>query len=267
MKTRFCKIKFQCRKLCDGFSIANFQHRAINYLRPLMKKFFKRIGAWLLKIIKWFFILSIGSTILFRFVPVPFTTLMIIRCAQQIFSSDKKLTLKKDWTSLDEMSPAMPLAVMASEDQNFEEHFGFDFDAIKKAEKYNDAHKGKRVRGASTISQQTAKNVFLFPARSWVRKGFEVYFTFLIEVFWSKKRIMEVYLNVIETGDGVYGAEAAAQEYFHKPAKKLSIREASLIAAVLPNPLKWNPAKPTPYIAGKSARIMHFMSQLDAKDF
>lgn len=220
-----------------------------------------------LKVIKWFFILSIASVIIFRFVPVPFTPLMVIRCGEQLFSSDKKLKLKKDWTSIDEMSSAMPLAAMAAEDQNFEEHFGFDFKAIKKAGEYNDRHKGKRLKGASTISQQTAKNVFLFPARSWIRKGFEVYFTFLIEVVWSKKRIMEVYLNVIEMGEGVYGAEAAAQEYFHKPAKKLSNREASLIAAVLPNPRKWSPANPTPYILKKSGRIMFFMSRLDAKDF
>ncbi len=219
------------------------------------------------KILKWFFVLSIVSVILFRFVPVPFTPLMLIRCGEQLFSKDKKLKLKKDWISIDEMSSAMPLAAMAAEDQNFEEHFGFDFKAIKKAGEYNDRHKGKRIKGASTISQQTAKNVFLFPARSWVRKGFEVYFTFLIEVAWSKKRIMEVYLNVIEMGEGVYGAEAAAQEYFHKPAKKLSNRAASLIAAVLPNPRKWSPARPTPYIQRKSGRIMFFMSRLDAKDF
>ena len=192
---------------------------------------------------------------------------MLIRCEQQLFDPDKKVRLTKDWTSLEEMSSAMPLAVIAAEDQNFEEHFGFDFKAIKKAGEYNSRHKGKRVKGASTISQQTAKNVFLVPSRSWIRKGFEVYFTFLIEVFWSKKRIMEVYLNVIETGEGIYGTEAAAQEYFHKPAKKLSLREASLIAAVLPNPRKWSPAKPTPYIQKKSGRIMYFMSRLDAKDF
>ena len=227
----------------------------------------KTILRLVLKVIKWFFILSIASVIIFRFVPVPFTPLMVIRCGEQLFSSDKKLKLKKDWTSIDEMSSAMPLAAMAAEDQNFEEHFGFDFKAIKKAGEYNERHKGKRLKGASTISQQTAKNVFLFPARSWVRKGFEVYFTFLIEVVWSKKRIMEVYLNVIEMGEGVYGAEAAAQEYFHKPAKKLSNREASLIAAVLPNPRKWSPARPTPYIMRKSGRIMFFMSRLDAKDF
>jgi monofunctional glycosyltransferase len=232
-----------------------------------VKSFFKKVLGFLWKIIKWFFILSILSVIIFRFVPVPVTPLMLLRCGEQLFSSEKKLKLKKDWTSIDEMSSAMPLAVMAAEDQNFEEHFGFDFKAIKKAGEYNAKHHGKRVKGASTISQQTAKNVFLFPARSWVRKGFEVYFTFLIEVFWSKKRIMEVYLNVIETGEGIYGAEAAAQTYFKKSAKKLSIREASLIAAVLPNPRFWSPARPSAYIQRKSGRIMHFMSRLDAKDF
>jgi monofunctional glycosyltransferase len=229
-------------------------------LKPLLKNSLR----FLLKLIKWFFILSIGSVILFRFVPPPFTPLMVIRCTQQLFDKDKKVRLSKDWVSLDEMSPAIPLAVMAAEDQKFEEHFGFDFDAIKKAGKYNDRHNGKRKKGASTISQQTAKNVFLFPARSWLRKGFEVYFTFLIEIFWSKYRIMEMYLNEIEMGEGIYGAEAAAQEYFHKPAKKLSIKQSALLAAVLPNPRKWSPAKPTAYIERKSQRIIRFMSRLNS---
>jgi monofunctional biosynthetic peptidoglycan transglycosylase len=153
----------------------------------------------------------------------------------------------------------MPLAVIASEDQNFEDHFGFDLAAIKKAEAYNEKHKGKKLKGASTISQQTAKNVFLWQSRSWVRKGFEVYFTFLIEIFWSKQRIMEVYLNVIEMGDGIYGAEACSQEFFHKPSKKLSVQQAALIAAVLPNPRKWSVTKPTPYILHRQQRIIRFM--------
>ncbi|MBK6837467.1 MAG: monofunctional biosynthetic peptidoglycan transglycosylase [Bacteroidetes bacterium] len=226
----------------------------------------KKIFRFFLKAIIWFLVLSISSVILFRFVPIPFTPLMLIRCVEQ--KSDRKdMKLRKDWTSIDEMSAAMPLAVIASEDQNFEEHFGFDMDAIRKAQAYNDRHKGKRMKGASTISQQTAKNVFLWPSRSWIRKGFEVYFTFLIELFWSKQRIMEVYLNVIEMGNGVYGTEAAAQEYFHKPAKKLSMREAALIAAVLPNPRKWSPAKPSAYIQRKSSRIIHFMSRLKLEDF
>jgi monofunctional biosynthetic peptidoglycan transglycosylase len=215
-----------------------------------------------IRIVLWFLGLSIGSVILFRFVPVPVTPLMLIRVVEQLFSDDK-VRLMKDWTSLDELGENMPKAVIASEDQKFEEHLGFDFDAIKKANQYNERHKGKRVKGASTISQQTAKNVFLWPARSWVRKGFEVYFTFLIEIFWSKERIMEVYLNVIETGNGIYGAESAARYYFHKPAAALTVKESSLIAAVLPNPRKWSPSRPTPYIQRKASRITRFMRDVE----
>jgi monofunctional biosynthetic peptidoglycan transglycosylase len=232
-----------------------------------VKGFFKKI-LWLVwKIIKWFLILSIASVVLFRFVPPPFTPLMVIRTVQQVFDSEKKVRLSKQWVSLEKMSSALPLAVMAAEDQKFEEHFGFDFEAIRKAEKFNERHHGKRVKGASTISQQTAKNVFLFPARSWLRKGFEVYFTFLIEVFWNKRRIMEVYLNEIEMGDGIYGAEAAAQEYFNKPAEKLTIRQSALIAAILPNPRKWSASRPTPFIERKSQRIITFMSRLETDRF
>ena len=229
-----------------------------------MKNFFKKILFVLWKIIKWFFILSVVSVIFFRFVPVPVTPLMLIRCIEQKIDG-KDLKLKKDWTSIENISSAMPLAAMAAEDQKFEEHFGFDLEAIQKAQNYNQKHKGRRVRGASTISQQTAKNVFLFPTRSWIRKGFEVYFTFLIEVCWSKERIMEVYLNVAETGDGIYGVEAASQEYFHKPSKKLSVRESALIAAILPNPRKWSPVKPSTFVQRKALRIMHFMGRLSVK--
>ncbi len=226
----------------------------------------QRIKKVILKIILWFFGLSIGSVILFRFVPVPFTPLMIIRCVQQM-TGGEELTLNKDWVRLRKMSAALPLAVIAAEDQNFEEHFGFDLDAISKARKYNEKHPGKRMKGASTISQQTAKNVFLWPSRSWIRKGFEVYFTFLIEVVWSKRRIMEVYLNVIEMGKGIYGAEAASQKYFKKPSSKLSVRESALIAAVLPNPRRWSPAKPTLYIQNKSQRIIRNIGRLSSEDF
>jgi len=230
-----------------------------------MKIFFRKFFRIIWKIIKWFFLLSIASVILFRFVPIPVTPLMLIRCVEQKMDG-KEMKLDKDWTSIGDISAAMPLAAMAAEDQKFEEHFGFDLEAIKKAEEYNAKHKGKKVHGASTISQQTAKNVFLFPSRSWIRKGFEVYFTFLIEVFWSKQRIMEVYLNVIETGDGIYGTQAASQEYFHKPAKKLSVRESALIAAVLPNPRKWSPAKPSAFVQHKAGRIIHYMSYLSPID-
>lgn len=212
----------------------------------------------ILKVILWFFITSIASVIVFRFIPVPITPLMLIRCAEQAVSG-KEIRFKKEWKSLDEMGDKMPRAVITSEDQRFEEHFGFDFEAIEKAQEYNERHKGKKVRGASTISQQTAKNLFLWPSRTWVRKGFEVYFTFLIELFWSKERILEVYLNIIETGDGVYGAEAAAQTFFKKTSGRLTSMEAALIAAVLPNPRKWSPAKPSNYIRRRAAAINRMM--------
>lgn len=226
----------------------------------------KKIFRVFLKTVIWFIAISILSVIFFRFVPIPVTPLMLIRCIEQK-ANGKEMKLKKDWVSLDKISSAMPLAVIAAEDQKFEEHFGFDLEAIKKAEKYNKKHQGKKTKGASTISQQTAKNVFLWPNRSWIRKGFEVYFTFLIEIFWSKQRIMEVYLNVIEMGNGIYGVEAAAQKYFHKPASKLSVREASLIAAILPSPLKWSPVKPNARVQKKARRIMHFISRLKLEDF
>lgn len=226
----------------------------------------KKIVGVFLKIVIWFFGFSILSVIIFRFVPIPITPLMIIRSIGQK-GDGKEMKMKKDWISLKKIGTSMPLAVIAAEDQKFEEHFGFDIDAIQKAENYNDRHKGKKMRGASTISQQTAKNVFLWPSRSWIRKGFEVYFTFLIEIFWSKQRIMEVYLNVIEMGDGIYGIEAAAQNYFHKSAIDLSVKEAALIAAILPNPLNWNPVHPSLRVQRKANRIVHFISQLQLTDF
>ena len=226
----------------------------------------KKILRIIFKTAIWFFAISILSVIIFRFVPIPVTPLMLIRCVEQKWDG-KEMKLKKDWVSLDKISSAMPLAVIAAEDQKFEEHFGFDLEAIRKAENYNKKHQGKRMKGPSTISQQTAKNVFLWQGRNWIRKGFEVYFTFLIEIFWSKQRIMEVYLNVIEMGNGIYGVEAAAQEYFHKPASKLSVREASLIAAILPSPLKWSPVKPNARVQKKAGRIMHFISRLKLEDF
>ncbi|MFM7216447.1 MAG: monofunctional biosynthetic peptidoglycan transglycosylase [Bacteroidota bacterium] len=221
----------------------------------------KRIRRWVLLILVAFLSASIVSVVLLRFMPVPLTPLMVIRCAEQT-SGGEELKLSKKWTSLSALGDNMAKAVIAAEDQKFEEHFGFDFEAIKKARQYNQRHEGKRLKGASTISQQTAKNVFLWPGRSWIRKGFEVYFTFLIEVFWSKERILEVYLNVIETGDGIYGAEAAAQTFFNKPCNHLSASEAALIAAVLPNPRRWRPDKPSAYISRKAVRISRMMGNV-----
>lgn len=210
------------------------------------------------------FALSILTVILYRFVPPPVTYLMLHRTGAQLIEG-KKVKLKKNWVSADEISDNLKRAVIAAEDQQFLSHFGFDFEAIEKA--YERNKRGKKVRGASTISQQCAKNVFLWPKRNWLRKGFEVYFTFLIEVFWSKERIMEVYLNVIETGDGIYGAEAASQVYFHKQAKKLTKSEAALIAAVLPNPRKWKPSNPSGYILKRQRWIMRNMDRLGPLEF
>ncbi len=219
----------------------------------LLTKIFKIV----LKILIFFVILSVGSTILFRWLPVPLTPLMIIRCVEQK-GDGKSMTLKHDWVSLDEISPKLQLAVVCSEDQNYLKHYGFDWGAIEKAMKSNDS--GKKIRGGSTISQQTAKNVFLWPGRSYIRKGFEAYFTLLIETFWSKERIMEVYLNSIEMGNGIYGAEAAAQFWFKKSAAKLNKDESSAIAAILPNPLKYVANPPSAYISKRKAWVKKQMS-------
>ncbi len=219
-----------------------------------MKKLFLKLRRIFLKICLWFFILSIGSTILFRWLPVPVTPLMVMQCFEQAFDSKRELKFKKEWVPLAEISPNLQLAVICSEDQNFLEHYGFDLDAIEKAVKHNENH--KRKRGASTISQQTGKNVFLYDGRNWIRKGFEVYFTFMIELIWNKERIMEVYLNVIEFGDGVYGAEAASQQFFHTTAKKLTRAQAALLAAVLPAPRRFSATRPSPYIRGRQGWIL-----------
>ncbi len=210
----------------------------------------------ILRLLLFFVFSSVFVVLIYRWVPVPVTPLMVKRCIQQK-SAGEPVKLEKDWVSFDELSPNLQLAVVAAEDANFLEHEGFDFAAIRKAMKYNATHKKKR--GASTISQQTAKNVFLWDGRSWIRKGLEVWFTFLIETFWSKERIMTVYLNVIEMGPGVYGAEAAAQHWYHKPQHKLSNREAAGIASILPSPLKWNPVKPDAKVLRKQNRILGFM--------
>lgn len=224
--------------------------------KGIIRKLFKlfRFGVF------FFFISTVIVTILYRFIPPPITPLMVIRLGEQISSGDE-LKLQKDWEKINQISPYMVQAVVASEDNNFEKHFGIDFEAIQKAHKLN--KKGKALRGASTISQQTAKNVFLWPARSWVRKGLEVYFTGLIEIFWGKKRIMEVYLNVIEMGDGIYGIEAASKYYFRKPATNLNRSEAALIAAILPNPRIYSAKNPSSYIQRKQGRIMRAMNRID----
>lgn len=215
------------------------------------------------KLLQWIVLLFFGSTIffvvLYRFVPVPLTPLMIIRCAQQV-SRGEKIRLKHHWVPLEEMSKYLPVAVMASEDQRFLQHHGFDVVEIQNA--IEERQSGKRLRGGSTISQQTAKNVFLWPKSSWVRKGFEAYFTVLIELCWSKERIMEVYLNSIEMGDGIYGAEAVAQQHFSRPAKKLSPANCALVAATLPNPLKYSSKNPSRHVLKRQTAIMRQMKHI-----
>lgn len=236
--------------------------------QPGERSRFQRVKKSILKIARFglifFFGTSIFLAILFRFIYPPATPLMYIRVIENI--ADKKTpTLKKDWKSLKDISPNLVLAVIASEDNNFETHYGLDFKAIKKAQMLN--AKGRKMRGASTISQQTAKNVFLWQSRTYVRKGIELYFTGLIELVWGKKRIMEVYLNVIEMGDGIYGAEAASQYYFHKPAKNLTRDEAASIAAILPNPRRWRPDKPTDYVRRTKSRILWAMNRVEKPDW
>ena len=212
--------------------------------------------------IKWIVVAFFASTILsvvaLRWLPVYFTPLMFIRLAQQV-DEGKSMTLHHHWVPLEEISPLLPTAVMASEDARFLEHHGFDYKAIEHAAMRNMKHPEKRKLGASTISQQTAKNVFLWPGRSWVRKGFEVYFTFLIELMWSKERIMEVYLNSIEMGDGIYGADAVAEHHFNTTADQLTKAQCALIAVSLPNPRRFNSARPSGYMLKRQARILREM--------
>lgn len=183
---------------------------------------------------------------------------MFIRCYEQL-SEGRDLKLSHNWVSLDKISESMPQAVMASEDAKFLQHHGFDYEAIEHAAKRNLEHPEKRRLGASTISQQTAKNVFLWPGRSWVRKGFEVYFTTLIELMWSKQRIMEVYLNSIEMGEGIYGVDAVAEEHFNTDALHLSKAQCALIAATLPNPRRYSSLHPSAYMLKRQARILKEM--------
>jgi monofunctional biosynthetic peptidoglycan transglycosylase len=208
-----------------------------------MKKLLKNISRFILKIILLLFIFTTSWVLLYRYVNPPLTPLMVIRYLE---SGGKSRRILKSWKDYHSISENMALAVVASEDQKFFEHHGFDFNAIQAAAINNISDDG--IKGASTITQQVAKNVFLWPERSWLRKGAEAYFTVLIETFWSKKRILEVYLNVVEMGKGIYGAEMASQTYFGKPASKLTKDEAALLAAILPSPRRMSPINPSSYV-------------------
>jgi len=211
----------------------------------------------LLKIIRWaigsFFGSTILAVIIYRYMPVYVTPLMVIRSVEHI-SDGKSVIWHHHWIPLEEMSRHLPVAAMAGEDLKYLSHHGFNFESIKGAIKKN-AAKGKIQRGGSTISQQTAKNVFLWPSRTWVRKGFEAYFTVLIELFWSKQRIMEVYLNSIEMGDGIYGVDAVAEYHFGKKAIDLTRSECALIVATLPNPRLYNSMIPSAYTRRQQRKI------------
>ena len=223
-----------------------------------MKKIIRRLRATIRWVLVVFFSSTILAVVALRFVPVFFTPLMLIRCGQQM-AEGKKLKLDHHWVSMSKISPSMPVAVMASEDANFLNHHGFDYKAIVNAAERNRKHPEKQKLGASTISQQTAKNIFLWPGRSWTRKGLEAYFTVLIELFWSKERIMEVYLNSIEMGDGIYGVDAVAEANFQTDAKNLSRAQCALIAATLPNPRKFSSKNPSAYMRKRQSKILHEM--------
>ncbi|WP_005034865.1 monofunctional biosynthetic peptidoglycan transglycosylase [Holophaga foetida] len=219
----------------------------------------KRILKYSICAIFGWFALTFAMALFYRAVPVPYSALMVERELSSWFSG-KPHEIHHDWVALDSIHPNMGLAVIAAEDQNFAEHFGFDWKAIEKAMAHNE--RSKRKRGASTLSQQTAKNIFLWESRSWVRKGFEVYFTLLIETTWSKKRILEVYLNSVEFGDGIYGVEAASQHFFRKPAKALRPSEAALLAAVLPSPRRYKANAPSSYVRMRQSWILNQMGNL-----
>jgi monofunctional biosynthetic peptidoglycan transglycosylase len=221
--------------------------------------FMSKLKLFLFKAFLWFLGLSVFFVVIFKFVPVPFTPLMVIRVVENKLAK-KEIYFSHDWEPLDNISVNLQKAVIASEDGTFLIHSGFDFRAMQKAYKSNE--RGRKIKGGSTISQQTAKNVFLWQGRSYLRKGLEAYFTVLIELIWGKERIMEVYLNSIEMGNGVYGAQAAAEHWYRKDAANLTPKQAAGIAAILPNPRKYTATSSSSYINNRKAKILRVMKHL-----
>jgi monofunctional biosynthetic peptidoglycan transglycosylase len=215
-----------------------------------MKKFIKIIYG----LIKHFFVISLTLTLIYAVLPIFVTPVMIGRTIEGFFEG-KIIGIHKTWKNFDNISPNVLRAFIGAEDGRFLTHNGIDWRAVKVAERYNEIHKGNKKRGASTITMQTAKNAFLWHSRIYIRKALELYFTFLIEPLWGKKRILEVYANIVEFGDGIYGVEAASSEVFGKSSESLTRRQSALLAAVLPNPHRWSPAKPTAYINRRVAWI------------
>lgn len=235
--------------------------------QPLKKEptsFMNKITRFLFKVILWFFGLSFFLVVLFKFVPVLFTPLMVIRGIENK-ADGKEIFFSHDWEPIESISMNLQKAVIASEDGTFLKHNGFDFVAMQKAYKSNE--RGRRIKGGSTISQQTAKNVFLWQGRSYLRKALEAYFTVLIEIVWGKERIMEVYLNSIEMGNGVYGAQAAAEHWYRKGASSLTPTQAAGIAAILPNPRKYAATSSSSYINRRKAKIVRVMRQVGKIDY
>jgi monofunctional biosynthetic peptidoglycan transglycosylase len=226
--------------------------------------FMSKLSRFLFKILLWFIGLSIFFVVLFKFVPVPFTPLMVIRAIENK-AAGKEVYFSHDWEPLENISMNLQKAVIASEDGTFLKHNGFDFTAMQKAYKSNE--RGRRIKGGSTISQQTAKNVFLWQGRSYLRKGLEAYFTVLIETIWGKKRIMEVYLNSIEMGNGVYGAQAAAEHWYRKGASSLTPMQAAGIAAILPNPRKYKATSSSSYINNRKSKIVRIMRHVGKLEY
>ena len=239
----------------------------------------RRWRGWLWKLPLAFIVFSIAQVLALRFIDPPFSMFMVARQLDAALAGDFRFRIAHDWRDMDAMSSNLPLALVAAEDQNFASHNGFDFVAIEKAQKHNEKmveraeKRGKpvrRLRGASTISQQTAKNLFLWQGRGptrWLRKGLEVWYTALIELLWPKTRILEMYANVAEFGDGIYGGQAAARSFFRKDAARLSAAEAARLAAVLPSPKRYSAARPGPYVQRRTNAIQRQMRYMGGSDY
>ncbi|MEP6482800.1 MAG: monofunctional biosynthetic peptidoglycan transglycosylase [Rudaea sp.] len=232
---------------------------------PKKRGIFRRLAKYFFVAVLMAVVLSWLAVIILRFVPPLTSAFMLERRIAATANGEKNFALKYRWTPYSTISPELPIAVIASEDQKFPNHHGFDVQAIQDA--MDEADEGERVRGASTISQQTAKNLFLWGGRNFVRKGLEAYFTVLIELTWPKRRILEVYLNIAEFGDGIYGADAAAREFFHKPPSQLSAHEAALLVSVLPSPKKLHVDRPSAYVQRHAEWVERQVRQLGGASY
>ena len=238
-------------------ALIRWPFQRIKWRKILSKKWLKQNG---LRWVRRFLVAWFGLTLILRFVPVPFSAYMAQQKIGHLASLDFSYDVQYEWVPLEQIAWPMQLAVLTAEDQQFPNHWGFDFSAIKKAFQHNEH--SRKVRGASTISQQTAKNLYLWHGQSWLRKGIEVPTTLMLELLWSKKRILEVYLNIAEFGDGIFGVQAASLHYFRKPASQLNQQEAALLAAILPNPIAYKANRPGPIVKRRQRWIINQMNRL-----